>query len=114
MIAKLKDPKQAQELSILEEYSPKAYQIIIQAGFENCLYWAARRKSWEPCRALQPRNAFTYILKRDYEFEPEYEDREICVRENMLCLPLGKPIYSLPAWPHFVGNGGSFRRGSRT
>jgi hypothetical protein len=37
------------------------------------------------------------------ELKPEYEEKQVNIMGDMLCIPVCKPIYVLPSLPAFVG-----------
>lgn len=74
LIEKLKDPKQAQPFCLRSE---EERVILTKADPSNCLLMSGVNK-WTPSRNHASLSTTdTYILKPDYEPEPEYEDIEV-------------------------------------
>jgi hypothetical protein len=71
IIEKLKKPTLAQPFGLLPE---SQQDILGTAGKANCLYY---RGSWEQPVRGRFADDTTYILKPDYQPEPEYEDINI-------------------------------------
>ncbi|MHC4346345.1 MAG: hypothetical protein ACYSUP_16850 [Planctomycetota bacterium] len=80
LIAKLKDPKQARPFGLL---SDEEQAILERATKRNCLWYTG---SNEFCQSLFDGFTvhYTYVLKPDYEPEPDYEDIEIVECRGLL------------------------------
>jgi hypothetical protein len=107
-LEELKDPKKAQAFGIYKQYHSEKADILEKVGKENLLYHDP--PEWRQ----KDRTAFfsfrTYILKPDYQPEPEYVDLEIIKRGGWLGVWrlgnrfLPKPfthLYCLPSLPGF-------------
>ncbi|KKN77668.1 hypothetical protein LCGC14_0357930 [marine sediment metagenome] len=76
LIEKLQDPKQAQPLCLRTEAEQA---ILTKAGPDNCLILSARDYWSLSGNVVNLTPTAAYILKPDYEPQPEYEDIEIRV-----------------------------------
>ena len=72
LIDKLKDPKQAQPFGLR---SKAEQELLTKAGRPNCRWYDEDGWNVQKCDSYCKET--TYILKPDYEPEPEYEDIEI-------------------------------------
>jgi hypothetical protein len=113
LIEKLKDPKQAQPYGILSE---DEQAVLNKAGMSMCRVYCG---TWEPTGGMYFCENSAYILKPDYEPEPEYEDYEIRDTGGLLgiqndcgerrifhfdALPYDYiHLHCLPSLPNFVG-----------
>ena len=77
LIEKLKDPKQAQPFCLR---SKEEQEILKKAGKQNCL-WVGRDEQWHTTEGVLFAADMCYILKLDYQPEPEYVDIPI-IKEN--------------------------------
>ncbi len=122
LIEQLKDPKQARPFGLLKKYFPQKARQIESAFPDGCLIHSARGEFFEMrATAREPSLNCTYILKPDYQPEPEYVDLEIELLANGFygackdkkCIgPLPyafTPLHCLPSllgFDHFVSEGG--------
>lgn len=82
LIKELRDPEMAQPLGVYEQYQPEWAKIIREAGPDNCL--CLDRDGWAEHTQFVSWN--TYILKPDYQPEPEYKEISLVFQEGVLCL----------------------------
>lgn len=87
LIERLKKPENAQPLVVYRDYHPELYDIIEKAGSKNCLLLEGT--TW--VQALADSLGRTYILKPDYQPDPEYLEIEIEVGEDDGIVSLMKP-----------------------
>lgn len=100
-IKKLKDPKQAQPFRLLTD---EERGVLLKAGPSQCLI-LCESGSWEDKPSGPYSFCYAYILKPDYQPEPEYEKFEVFMCGGILGIdrPTFKPLYTLPGLPDFVG-----------
>lgn len=83
LIEQLKDPKLAQSFGVYEKYFPEKAEIIKKAYPKGCRYFSSFSREWNDVpRGENPTQSDTYILKLDYQPEPEYVDLEIDLHEG--------------------------------
>lgn len=107
IITKLKDKTQAQPFGLRSKEEQEVQQ---KAGRENVLFFDGREWTTIGGGPGGFADMHTYILKPDYEPEPEYVDWKIEAVNDLLCVaerPIGKaisykPLYCVPAMPNFV------------
>lgn len=56
--------------------SPEEQECFEKVGKENCLYYACK-DAWDQADSLELHDESTYVIKSDYQPEPEYVDLEI-------------------------------------
>lgn len=109
LIEQLKDPKQAQAFGIYQQYYPKKEETLKNAGKENLLYHDL--PEWRAKKEARFFSYSTYILKPDYQPEPEYVNLEIELedgfygawRERELLPCIFTHLHCLPCLPGFHG-----------
>ena len=84
MIAKLKDPKQAQPFGVYRHHFPELFRCLQKAGYQNCLVLTSAG-TWEGHGFSNLLVSSTYILTDSYKPEPEFEKRPVEVDDDGEC-----------------------------